>query len=207
MSEFDQKAKEWDKNQMHIERTMAVAKQLIEMVAINPNMKAMEFGTGTGLLSFYLKDLFSEITLMDSSLEMLKMAEQKMEPGDHLKFKALFFDLEKDDYKGDPFDIVYSQMVIHHIRDIKAIFRKFYHLLRPGGILAIADLYKEDGSFHDEVVDVHPGFDPAKLKLILEEQDFNNITFNPCFIIRKENAAKEIREYPVFLLMAKKQIN
>ena len=204
MSEFDQKAKEWDKNQMHIERTRAVAKKLLEMVPINSNMKAMEFGAGTGLLSFYLKERFSEITLMDNSREMLKMAEQKMESDDHLKFKTLFFNLEKEDFKGDPFDIIYSQMVLHHIKDIKAILRKFYHLLSPGGVLAIADLYMEVGSFHDEVVDVHPGFDPAKLKLILEEQDFNNITFNPCFIIRKENAANEIREYPVFLLTAKK---
>jgi ubiquinone/menaquinone biosynthesis C-methylase UbiE len=204
MSEFDQKAKEWDKNLMHIERTRAVAKKLLEMVPITSNMKAMEFGAGTGLLSFYLKERFSEITLMDSSLEMLKMAEQKMEPGDHLKFKTLFFDLEKDDYTGDPFHIIFSQMVLHHIKDIKAILRKFYHLLSPGGILAIADLYKEDGSFHDEIIDVHPGFDPARLSLILEKQGFNHITFHPCFIIRKENPAGEIKEYPVFLLTAEK---
>ena len=79
MSEFDQKAKEWDKNQMHLERTIAVASQLMKMIPFKPNMKAMEFGAGTGLLSFYLKERFSEITLMDSSREMLKMAEQKME--------------------------------------------------------------------------------------------------------------------------------
>jgi len=87
MSEFDKKAGEWDKNQMHLERTKAVARKLFEMVTITPNMKALEFGAGTGLLSFYLKDRFSEITLMDSSLEMLKMAEQKMEAGDHSKIK------------------------------------------------------------------------------------------------------------------------
>ena len=95
-------------------------------------------------------------------------------------------------------------MVLHHIKDIKAILRKFYHLLSPGGILAIADLYKENGSFHDDIVDVHPGFDPDRLSIILEELGFNRITFNPCFIIRKENSAKEIQEYPVFLLTAKK---
>jgi tRNA (cmo5U34)-methyltransferase len=205
MSDFDQKAKEWDKNQMHLERTKAVARKLLEMVPITSNMKAMEFGAGTGLLSFYLKDRFPEITLMDSSLEMLKMAEQKMEPGDHLKFTTLFFDLEKEDYKGVLFDIIYSQMVLHHIKDIKAILRKFYHLLGPGGVLAIADLFKEDGLFHDGMADVHHGFDPAGLSLILEEQGFNPITFDPCFIIRKEISAEEIKEYPVFLLTAKKQ--
>ena len=200
MSDFDQKAKEWDKNQMHLERTRAVARQLNERVAIKPELKALEFGAGTGLLSFYLKDRFSEITLMDSSLEMLKMAEQKMEPDDHLKFKTLFFNLEKEDYTGDPFDIIFSQMVLHHIKDIDAIIGKFYNILSPGGVLAIADLYLEDGSFHDEPVDVHPGFDPAKLTLILEGKGFKDVTFDSCFTIRKQTSPGTQKDYPVFLM-------
>ena len=202
MSEFDQKAREWDKNQMHLERTKAVAKQLIEMVTIKPNMKAMEFGAGTGLLSFFLKDRFSEITLMDSSLEMLKMAEQKMDLGDHSKFKTLFINLEMDEYRGDPFDIIYNQMVMHHIKDINAIFMKFHHLLSPGGILAIADLYPEDGSFHDGASDVHYGFDPDYLKETLHQQGFHQCQIAPCFVIRKEISAEKIMEYPVFLITA-----
>jgi tRNA (cmo5U34)-methyltransferase len=202
MSEFDQKAQEWDKNKMHLERTMAVAGLMQKMIPFRPDMKALEFGAGTGLLSFYLKDRFSEITLMDNSQEMLKMAEQKMETGDRLKFKTLFLNLEIEDYRGDPFDIIYSQMVIHHIKDIGDIFRKFYHLLTPGGILAIADLYREDGSFHDGAPDVHHGFDPDNMKEILRQQGFHQFQVVPCFVIRKELSAERIKEYPVFLLTA-----
>jgi tRNA (cmo5U34)-methyltransferase len=204
MSEFDQKAQEWDKNRMHLERTVAVAGQLQKLVHFRPGMKAMEFGAGTGLLSFYMKEMFTEITLMDSSLEMLKMAEQKMGSGDQLKFKTLFFDLEKEDYTGDPFDIIYSQMVLHHIRDIDAIFKKLYNALSSGGMLAIADLYPEDGSFHDGDANVHRGFDPEKLMEILHLQGFRDMTVSPCFIIRKEVSKAELREYPVFLLTAVK---
>ena len=77
MNEFDQKAQDWDKNKMHLERTIAIAGRLQDVIKDKPGMKALEFGAGTGLLSFYLKDRFSEITLMDSLREMLKMAEQK----------------------------------------------------------------------------------------------------------------------------------
>lgn len=202
MSEFDQKAKDWDKNKMHLERTIAVANQLQEMVVFKPDMKAMEFGAGTGLLSLQLKNRFSEITLMDSSHEMLKIAEQKLEPGDHLKFKILYFDLENEDYTGDPFDIIYSQMVLHHIKDIKAIIGKFYTLLSPGGTLAIADLYEEDGSFHDRDMNVHKGFDPEKLTEVLSQQGFHDTDVSPCFVIRKEISTETIKEYPVFLLTA-----
>jgi ubiquinone/menaquinone biosynthesis C-methylase UbiE len=205
MSEFDQKAQDWDKNKMHLERTISVAGQLQKMVAFKPGMKAMEFGAGTGLLSFQLKNLLSEITLMDSSLEMLKMAEDKMDSADHSKIKTLFLDLEREDYHGDLFDIVYSQMVLHHVRDTAAIIKKFFHLLNKDGILAIADLYPEDGSFHDGNMDVHKGFDAEELLAILFQQGFRDIQFEPCFVIRKEDSPDKIKEYPVFLMTALRQ--
>jgi ubiquinone/menaquinone biosynthesis C-methylase UbiE len=142
---------------------------------------------------------------MDSSREMLKMAEQKIEQDDHLKFKTLFFDLENDNYAGDPFDIIYSQMVLHHIKDTDAIIKKFYDLLMPGGILAIADLYLEDGSFHEGDTNVYFGFNPEKLVEILRLQGFHGPVVSPCFIIRKEVAAGKMKEYPVFLLTSIKQ--
>jgi ubiquinone/menaquinone biosynthesis C-methylase UbiE len=202
VNEFDQKALEWDKNKMHFERTMAVAGLMQKMGLFKPNMKALEFGAGTGLLSFYLKDHFSAITLMDNSKEMLKMAELKIETKDHSKIKTLFLNLEVDEYKGNPFDIIYSQMVLHHVKDIGAILRKFYHLLTPQGILAFADLYTEDGSFHDGNPDVHHGFNPDDLEEILLRQGFHDCRVAPCFVMTKESADGRIKEYPVFLMMA-----
>jgi tRNA (cmo5U34)-methyltransferase len=204
MSEFDQKALEWDMNKMHLERTTAVAGQLQKLIHNRPGMKALEFGAGTGLLSFYMKDRFSEITLMDSSPEMLRMAEQKMESGDQLKFTTLFLDLETEEYIGNPFDIIYSQMVMHHIKEIDVIFKKFYHMLISGGVLAIADLYSEDGSFHNGDKNVRHGFDPEKLAETLRQQGFRDTSVSSCFIIRKEISSEEIKEYPVFFMTAKK---
>lgn len=204
MSEFDQKARDWDKNRMHLERTEAVAKLLQELIPLRPDMRAMEFGAGTGLLSFSLKEHFKEITLMDSSREMLNMAGQKMEPSDRSKFKTLFLNLEKEEYTGEPFDIIYSQMVLHHILDTRAILNKFYNMLAAGGVLAIADLYTEDGSFHDGAPDVHHGFDPGTLKEIFLQQGFGDWEILPCYVMKKELPGGTLKEYPVFLLTAVK---
>jgi tRNA (cmo5U34)-methyltransferase len=206
MNEFDDKAKQWDQNQMHLERTKAVAREMLDNIPVTPSMKALEFGAGTGLLSFFVKDSFAEITLMDTSSEMLKMAEAKLADGDKGKIKTIFFDLEQSGYTGEPFDIIFTQMVLHHIKDVNAILEKFNHMLHPGGYVAVADLYAEDGSFHDPGVDVHHGFNPDDLSLRMEEAGFENITSRQCFVIHKATGAGATREYPVFLLTAKKEL-
>jgi ubiquinone/menaquinone biosynthesis C-methylase UbiE len=204
MNEFDQKARDWDKNKMNVERTIAIAGKLLKLIPEKPALKALEFGAGTGLLSFYLKDRFSEITLMDTSREMLKMAKLKMDKDDRSKFRTLFFNLENKEYHRAMFDVIYSQMVLHHIKDTDDIFQKFYHLLNPGGLLAVADLYPEDGSFHDYNMGVHRGFDPKELKSTLIQKGFQKYKTYPCFVMRKEISNGTIKDYPVFIMTAYK---
>ena len=137
---------------------------------------------------------------------MLKKAEAKVDPVDRARFNIILCDLDIEEYHDEPFDIIYSQMVLHHIKDTNAILRKFYNLLKPGGILAIADLYLEDGSFHDGDTSVHFGFDPEELTAILHQIGFNNITNLPCFVMQKEISADNIKEYPIFLMTAFSQV-
>jgi ubiquinone/menaquinone biosynthesis C-methylase UbiE len=204
MSEFDDKAKQWDQNQMHLERTKAVARELLNHIPLNPSMQALEFGAGTGLLSFLLKDFFAGLTLMDTSIEMLKIAETKLTTGDRGKIETLFFNLEHSAYTGRQFDIIFTQMALHHIRDVNAILNKFHIMLSPGGFIAIADLYSEDGSFHDPGVEVHHGFDPAQLTRQVKTCGFRDVSCNQCFVIPKQQENGTVREYPVFLMTARK---
>jgi tRNA (cmo5U34)-methyltransferase len=95
-------------------------------------------------------------------------------------------------------------MVLHHIKDIRSIFGKFYQMLLPEGILAIADLYTEDGSFHGEGVDVHLGFDPEQLKTILLAVGFKNVHFEECYTVKREASGEIAKQFPIFLLTASK---
>ena len=179
MSEFDARAREWDKDKMHMDRSVAIAAKIEKMIPINTSMKALEYGAGTGLLSFLLKDRFSGITLMDSSQEMIKVCVEKTEYFKTNHILPIWFDLEHKDY-DDRFDIIYNQMVLHHVNDYEAIIYTFHSMLNPGGYLAIADLYTEDGSFHGPAAKVHLGFDPEKLTEIFENAGFRNIDYQTC---------------------------
>jgi len=115
MNEFDAKAREWDNNPAFWERAEVVAKNLLEMIPVKPTMKAMEYGAGTGILSFMLSGNFSEITLMDNSSEMVNVMNEKLKTSRVANFKPLFFDLEHTEYKNGKFDCIYSLMVLHHV--------------------------------------------------------------------------------------------
>ena len=199
MSSFDARAREWDKDKMHMERSVAIAAELEKMIPLNHSMKALEYGAGTGILSFLLKDRFSEITLMDNSQEMIKVCAEKTEYHKAKHIIPIWFDLERRNFDGK-FDIVYNQMVLHHVNDFEGIINTFYSLLNPDGYLAIADLYPEDGSFHGIDVKVHLGFDPDKLTEILKKAGFKNVEHKTCFEVKRESGKK----FPVFLLVAQK---
>jgi hypothetical protein len=80
--------------------------------------------------------------------------------------------------------------------------RLFISLLYPGGYLAIADLYREDGSFHGENFAGHKGFDLELLTDLIRKLGFTNIIHRQCFIIRKKISESETKQFGVFLLVA-----
>jgi len=203
MNDFDSKAREWDKETSHVERARAIAAELLKTVPLKSTMKALEFGAGTGLLSFILKDRFAEITMMDSSSEMVKVAQEKIAAENASHMNAVRLDLEKEDYSGE-FDIIYTQMVLHHVLDIDSIIGKFYSLLKKGGHLAIADLYSEDGSFHGAGFNGHKGFNMEELSSVLKDVGFVNIEHKHCYNQKRNIPTGELKEFPIFLLIASK---
>jgi tRNA (cmo5U34)-methyltransferase len=203
MSEFDLKATEWDKNIVNIERAHEIANQILLAIPFKAGMKVMEFGAGTGLLSFMLEDLFASVTLIDTSAEMIRICNEKIAQNKSSHIKALKIDLETE-YFDEKFDLIYTQMALHHISDISGIIYKFKHLLNYKGILAIADLYTEDGSFHGEGFTGHLGFDPELLSGLLNQSGFEDSTFKECFVQKKVDTDGQQKAYPVFLLVANK---
>ncbi len=203
MSEFDSKASDWDKNNIHLERAREIANQLLETIPFRPGMKAMEFGAGTALLSFMLQDLFSSITLIDNSLEMIRICNEKIAESKLNHIRALKTDLETEPF-DDKFDMIFSQMTFHHLSDVGKMVHTLHDLLSEGGILAIADLYTEDGTFHDEGFTGYKGFDPEWLSQLLTQAGFKNVTYKTCFVQKKIEAGGKQKEYPVFFMIATK---
>jgi hypothetical protein len=75
----------------------------------------------------------------------------------------------------------------------------------PHGYLLVADLDKEDGSFHtDGSTDVHLGFERDALQRQVEAIGFGNVTFSTAYEIKKKVNSGEEKMFPVFLMAAQK---
>jgi ubiquinone/menaquinone biosynthesis C-methylase UbiE len=206
MNEFDIKAREWDQNPMHWDRSKAITEKLLKTIPATHGMTALEYGAGTGITGFLLRDHLKEITMMDNSAEMVKIMNEKIRESGASNLKTVFFNLEREDWKGERFDMIVTQMVLHHVNDIENIIRKFQLMLNPGGYLAIADLYPEDGSFHGEDFTGHKGFDVDMLSVMVRQKGFINVTHQKCFVIDKKISPTNTRQFDVFLLTAEKQL-
>lgn len=203
MIDFDSKAREWDENPVFVERGRKIAEAIRKQVALKPNMSALDYGCGTGLLSFPLKDALGQITLKDTSAGMLEVLREKIAAQGATNMTVRQTDLTAEPLPDERYDLIYSSMTLHHIPDTDKILRVFHNLLNAGGTLCIADLDKEDGSFHGIEIDVHHGFDRTALKVQAEQAGLTDVRFDTVLDIVKDTEAGS-RTYPVFLMTAER---
>jgi ubiquinone/menaquinone biosynthesis C-methylase UbiE len=204
MTNFDERAKDWDSDPKKVERARAVAEAIRNAIPLTSRMTALEYGCGTGLVSFALQSDLGQITLADTSQGMLDVLSEKIAAAGVTNMHPARLDLSTDPLPAERFDLTYSLMTLHHIEDAKGILKKFHALLEPSGILCIADLDKEDGSFHtDGTTDVHLGFERSELQKRVEDAGFVNVKFSTAYEIKKKIGNEE-KIFPVFLLTARK---
>ncbi len=201
---FDHRAKTWDSDPAKVERAQAVANAIQRLVPLHPKMTALEYGCGTGLLSFALRPYVGSITLADTSQGMLDVLNEKIRNTGSQGMTALRLDLCTDPLPTARFDLIYSLMTLHHIPDTERILRRFHAILAPQGWLCIADLDKEDGSFHGAGFDGHNGFERETLKQMARAAGFTDMHFETVFCITKEVAGQQ-RGFPLFLMTARRE--
>ncbi len=202
MTNFDERAKDWDSDPKKVERARVVANEIRKTVPLSREMNALEYGCGTGLLSFALQEDLGQITLVDTSQGMLDVLAEKIAAAGVVNMHPVRLDLAVDTIPPKKYNLTYSLMTMHHIHDTQDILNKFHILLEPGGYLLIADLDKEDGSFHtDGTTDVHKGFAQSELQKQVESAGFTDVKFTTAYTIRKKVGDEE-KAFPVFLMCA-----
>jgi len=199
---FDDRAATWDDDPTKVARAQALADAIVREVPLSPGMRALEYGCGTGLVTFALRQHVGDVTLADLSDGMLDVLRAKITAAHDDRLHAAKLDLITDRVPDASFDVIYSAMTLHHVPDTDAILARFRAALARPGWLAIADLDAEDGSFHGPEVDVHHGFDRTALADRARRAGFDDVRFTTAYEMQKR-AGGTMRTFPIFLMVAR----
>lgn len=169
---FNDIALMWDTDR-RIKRAKVISVFIKEKVKLHSDMNVLEFGCGTGLISFNLYQSVNKIIGYDTSEKMIDVFNRKI---NELNANNVKSTTELLKYSNQ-IDCILSSMVFHHIPDIRSQLYELSKVLTSKGELFIVDLDKDDGSFHKDEVgfEGHNGFDRDEFCEILTSMSFEII--------------------------------
>lgn len=199
MNIFDRVAKEWDSKTHRVETARKIGEVIVSSAPVSKDWVVLDFGAGTGLLTFFLAPFVSKVYALDNSKGMFEVLKEKVEKLGASNVEPVLGSYDKV-CLGEPVDLIVSSMSLHHVREIQKLFNWFSSVLNPEGFVAVADLVKEDGSFHSDNTGVyHFGFEREELERYMRSAGIEPLEFKVIFSIKKSG-----REYPVFLSIGRK---
>src|SRR3978361_829172 len=100
---------------------------LLELLDAKPGEHILDLGCGTGHLTQRIQSLGAIVTGIDSSPEMIQQAEENFP---EIKFSVAN---ATNFYFEEPFDAIFSNAVLHWIKDQDSLIKTVYDNLKPGG--------------------------------------------------------------------------
>ncbi len=203
--DFDKEAAQWDEKPQRLKLAQDVADAIMKTVDLSKEMDVLDFGCGTGLVTLRLQPHVGNIVGADSSIGMINILEDKIKREELHNVRTQLVDFEKGESLAGMYDLIVSNMTVHHVPDTAPLFRLWHGLLKPQGRVCFADLDLEDGSFHSDNTGVHHmGFDRERLKKLLGVAGFSDVYDTTASVIIKDIEGGGKKEFPVFLISGRK---
>ena len=195
--DFNAQANHWDTDRRK-QRAKHISALIREKLEFTGDEVLLDYGCGTGLISFNLSQGVGTVVGYDSSLQMLEVFNSKIDSNKILSTNSL------ESYNNH-FDCVVSSMVFHHIMNLDEALDDVYRIMKVDGKLLVVDLDLDDGSFHRDEFDFkgHNGFNRNQFKSLVESHGFACIELETALRDIKRSDDKEL-QYSLFYLYAKK---
>ena len=204
-SYFDQAAATWDDQPQRVRLMRMIGEAIVREAHPAKTMDVLDYGCGTGLVSLFLLPYVHSVTGADSSPGMLEVLKGKTAKAGLNTMRTIRLDLEKEAVPAEHYDMVVVSMAMHHIAEVDRVLKAFHTMLLPGGVLCIADLDTEPGTFHSAsaVSSVHHhGFDRPATKDRLAAIGFANARDVTVTTFTKPVESGGEQAFPIFLITA-----
>ena len=123
-------------------------RHLLKFANLPKNLRVMDLGTGTGRLAMLLaEEGASEVVGVDISPAMLEVAEylrlsSASPAADRVSFRLAA--AQRMPFRGESFDAIVCRLVLNHTHKPEHILQELVRLLKPGGMLILAELLGAD---------------------------------------------------------------
>jgi ubiquinone/menaquinone biosynthesis C-methylase UbiE len=140
----------FNESQQELERLMQQASELepmelslLQAAGLTAGMKALDIGCGPGIVSCMMAKKTGpqgEVWGIDISSDLLAVAEKvgKASGLNNIHFKAA--NVYELDFPEQSFDFIYARLVFQHLPEPQAALQELYRVLKPGGIICLADI-------------------------------------------------------------------
>ncbi len=155
---FDRCAPSWDAELIRSDRKISI---ILDNAGVKQGSRVLDVACGTGVLMPDYLSRGAEVTGIDISPEMIKLAEQKY-AGNGVRF--ICGDVEAADV-GQDFDAIVVYNAFPHFPDPERLIFRLSGLLAEGGILTVAhgmSREKIDAHHHGSASKVSIGLMPAE---------------------------------------------
>ena len=169
---FDQLAPEYDETRVKCYGS-ALRDILLEKAPVAESAVVADIGTGTGYLAKALARKASHVYAVDVSPEMLAVARREMAKESLGNVEFIEGDANELPLADAAVDMVFANMLLHHIADPGLALAQFFRVLKPGGQVVIADIEEHPHAWtKKEKSDLWQGFDRDELAQWLTESGF-----------------------------------
>ena len=172
---YESVSKDWDEIRNNFFNVKDL-KGIFERVDFNYDEVLLDLGTGTGFIALHFAPYVKEVIGLDINEEMLISALKKRETLGLKNVSFLQGDIENIPLYGKKFDIVFCNLVLHHLVDPVESLNKIHRFLKRQGKLIIVDFKRhKNKNLADDMKDIWLGFNPDEIKKWLTNLYFTKI--------------------------------
>ena len=170
---FARHAEEWDRLRGLLAPADAVEAALVSALEGEPLGALLDIGTGTGRIAELLEPRAEQVTGLDKSPEMLRLARARLQHLPPGKVELVQGDFAALPLPGAAFDTVVIHQVLHYAHQPEYALAEAARVCRPDGRLAIVDLAAHG---HEELRTTHAhvrlGFADDQMEAMLDRHGF-----------------------------------
>lgn len=142
----------------HSEPNAAFVERLVELGARG---RMLDVGTGPGHIPLLVCERIPGCLVVgvDLSLEMLRLANHRRAASPHrMRVEFRHVDARHLPWPDHSFDAVFSNTILHHLKDPRPVLLEAWRVLKPGGAFLFRDLFRPPSETRvRELVALHAG--------------------------------------------------